>query len=108
MKKKSLNILNPEILEEYLSLYQNFFEEDSNGVITLGGVKIDHSIRSVLKDEADYIQRSKIWEIISSTIVNESYNISLKQSANWEHVLSAKQLYHWNYVMKKILHAFNK
>ena len=79
------------------------FKEEKDGAITIGGIKIDHTTRSVLRDEAVYIQRSNFWEIFNATIKNEAATMALITSMNWDHTLSAKQLYYWQQVMEKII-----
>ena len=103
-KAQSQNTLNQDELE---TLTSKVFTE-KNGKIFIGGKELPEVSLSTLKDEARYIQNSRLWEIINATIINESSNMALIQSANWDHVLSAKQLHHWGFVMRNMLHALNK
>lgn len=102
-KKRS----QPISSQELSGISTKVFTEKA-GVFYIGGQPIDNTIRSILKDEATYILKSRFWELLEATIINESADIALKQSTNWEHVLTAKQLYHWNHVIKNMLHALNK
>ena len=79
------------------------FREDKDGVVSIGGIKIDQATRGVLRDEAAYIQRSNFWEIFNATIKNEAATMALITSMNWDHTLSAKQLYYWQQAMEKIM-----
>ena len=81
---------------------ENLYRETPNGLY-IGHNKIDDNFRRVLKDEANYILRSRIWEVLNDTVANEAAQLALQHSLNWEHVLSAKQLYYWQQAMSKIM-----
>lgn len=81
---------------------QRVFRQQTDGLY-IGTDKIDNVLRSVLRDEAVYILNSRIWEVLNATIVNEASSLALKNSMNWDHVLSAKQLYYWQQAMEKII-----
>jgi len=76
--------------------------------IFIGGNAVTEQMRSLLRDQARTFQTSNLFEILDATIVNESADLALKQSANFEHVQYAKALYHWNHVLKNIVHALAK
>jgi hypothetical protein len=77
--------------------------EDRKGAIYIGGERIPDVLLSVLKDESRYILKSRIWEIIEATVINESAELALNKSLNWEHVLSAKQLFYWRKIVLTII-----
>ena len=81
---------------------QRIFTE-IDGVCYIGGEKVSQEILNLLKEQARYIQTSQLWEIMSATLIQESVNLALAQSQNYEHVLSAKMLYHWQHVMKNMI-----
>jgi len=88
---------------DILQLSNNLFVE-KGGKIYIGGNEVPTTMRGLLRDEAEYIQNSRLWEIINATLINEASDIALRQSTNWEHVLSAKQLHHYVFVVKNILY----
>jgi hypothetical protein len=79
------------------------FREDKTGNVFIGLEKIEDQLRGSLRDEANYFLKSRLWEVLSATIINESVDMALKKSGNWDHVLSAKQLYYWHQTMDKII-----
>ena len=86
-----------------LAAIQNHVFHEKNGNIYIGGQLVDKQMRELLRDQAEYILRSDLWEIFNATITNEAANLSLVQSTNWEHVTTAKMLHHWTHVMKNIV-----
>lgn len=76
--------------------------------IFIGGNAVTEQMRSLLRDQARTFQTSNLFEILDATIVNESADLALRQSANFEHVQYAKALYHWNHVLKNVVHALAK
>ena len=81
----------------------------TNGdAVFIGGENITEQLRSVLRDEAMYIQNSRLWEMFNDAIIQESANMALIQATQWDHVLSAKQLYHWGHVFRNMLHTLSK
>lgn len=65
-------------------------------------------MRDTLRDQARYLKTTNLLEIIDATITNEASNLALIQSANFDHVQYAKALYHWNHVLKNMIHALSK
>lgn len=80
----------------------------SGGSIFIGGELVTEQLLSTLKDEAKYIFNSRFYEILSATITNESANMALIQSANWEHVETAKMLHHLGHVLDNMLYTLSK
>lgn len=78
------------------------------GNIYIGKEKIKPDFKELLKDQAKWLQSSQLYEVLKSTITNESSNLALVQSKEWDHVLSAKMLYHWQYVLDNILQSLTK
>ena len=76
--------------------------------IFVGGVPVTEQMRSVLRDQARVFQTSNLFELLDATIINESADLALKQSANFDHVQYAKALHHWNHVLKNLIHALAK
>jgi hypothetical protein len=71
--------------------------------VFLGGEEVTPQIKSILADQAHNLLTSQLWEILYSSIVNEAYDISLRQSTDFNHVLSAKMLHHWAHYTKNII-----
>ena len=74
----------------------------------IGGDEIKDVMRDVLRDEALYISRSRLWELMSDMILNEAATLSLVQATEWEHVQNAKMLYHWGHVFRNMLYTLSK
>jgi hypothetical protein len=89
-----------------IELEKRVFHE-KNGDIFIGGEKIKADIRSILKDQAKYIETSQLWEILSSTVINESVRLAF-ESQNWDNVQYAKALKYWNTVIKKAVSSLAK
>ncbi len=110
MKKKSQPILNQDLSETLHSFAESesrVFREDK-GTFYIGNDEIDPTLLSYLKDEAEIIQKTRLWEILSKSILNEAYHLSLIQSTSWDHVQFAKSLNHWNIFMQKVIHKLSK
>ena len=111
-KKKSQSSSEQEQSETLPKVNFNFAKENvfttRGDTIFIGGQPIDNALRGTLKDEALYIDKSRFWELLSATIIQESADMALLQSAEWNHVLSAKMLHHWMHVMRNMLHALKK
>lgn len=111
-KKKSQTSLNQEESETSPKVNFNFANENvfttKGDTVFIGRQPIDNALRGVLRDEALYIDKSRFWELLSASIIQESADMALLQSAEWNHVLSAKMLHHWMHVMRNMLHALKK
>lgn len=81
---------------------------EKNGIFYINNVPIQDNLRSSLRDEARNFQTTRLYSLLDERITNEAMQMSLNNSQNWEHVLSAKQLYHWNHVMKNIVHKLSQ
>lgn len=110
MKKSQENTQQDQLeesLPSFLSLEDKVFKE-VGGTIYLGREKITPELRSILKDQAKYMQTSQLWEILNASVVNEAYTIALIQSKDFDQVLSAKMLHHWQHFLKNIIHTLAK
>ena len=104
-KEESLTSTTPEELESspnFTTIESHIFTEH-NGDVYLGKEKLSQEMRDLLREQARYIERSNLWEIVNATIVNEAYDISLKQSKDFDEVRTAKMLHHWAFVMRKMM-----
>jgi len=81
---------------------------EKNGIFLIGGEPVPDDLRRALRDEARNFQTTRLYSILDERITNEALQMGLHQSTDWSHVLSAKQLYHWNYVMKNIVYKLSK
>lgn len=77
-------------------------------VAYLGGVALTKDQREQLQAEARLILRSDLWAVLNSTIVNEASDIALRQSTDWQHITTAKALYHWNHVLHNMVNYLAK
>lgn len=62
----------------------------------------------VLREQSRYFKTSQLYEVLKNTIINECSISGLIKSENWEHVLFAKSLYHWQFVLDNILDKLTK
>ena len=83
-------------------VHSRVFRQLTDGIY-IGPHKIDDSLRKALRDEAHYFINSRLWEIFNATIINEASSMALQDSKDWNHVLSAKQLFYWQQAMEKII-----
>lgn len=82
--------------------------KEVNGKIFIGSEEIKGDMRTTLREQARYVQTSQLWELMGNAIVNESANLALLQSTEWNHILTAKQLHHWGHVFRNMIHALAK
>lgn len=80
---------------------------DNKGRLLLGGEEIKPELRDVLRQQAHNLKTSDLYDILRSTILNESANIALIQSKDYEQVQFAKALYHWQFVLDNILNKLS-
>lgn len=93
--------------ENFNNLQKKVFSENKNGDIFIGGEKIDKQLLSVLKEQADYISKSQLYEILHSTVINESANLGW-ESKSWDNVQFSKALKYWDTVFGNILKKLSK
>ena len=73
------------------------------GSIYIGTEKIKPEFRDLLKEQSKYFKTSQLYEVLKATIINESSNLALIQSTNFEQVQFAKSLYHWMSVLDNMM-----
>ena len=81
--------------------FENRIFSEEKGVIRIGGEEIKPEFRNVLREQADGLLRSELYEIFQATLYNESARLAL-QSPSLEAVQYAKALYYLNTSMRKI------
>lgn len=91
-----------EISEQFNLLAKRIFTEDK-GKICIGGEEIKPEVLDLLREQARYLETSQLYEIFRATIINESAELALKQSQNFEQVQFAKALYHLLYVFDNMI-----
>src|ERR1035437_2729131 len=104
--QKKMKHLIPTFMDQsptFLSLESKVFTEHK-GKIYIGKEEIKPELLAILKEQAKYLESSQIYEILNATIINEANNMALIQSTEWEHILSAKMLHHWNYVLRNMVY----
>lgn len=89
-------------LPNFNSIESRIFTE-YKGNIYLGKEKIKPDVRELLKDQSKWLLTSQLYDILRATITNEASNLALVQSKEWDHVLSAKMLWHWQFVLENLL-----
>lgn len=88
---------------QFLSLEDNVFKKLKDGRIFIGKREATKELLSSLKTDAERFVTTRLFQILSDTITNEAYDIALKQSKNFEEVLNAKMLSHWNFVLTNMV-----
>lgn len=99
MKKDQLE----RSLPSFTDIQDHVFKA-SGGIIHIGGEQIKDDLRSILRDEAEYIEKSHLWEILNASVTNEAYILALLQSEDFESVRFAKAMHHWSHFMRNVLH----
>lgn len=97
-----------ETLPDFREIEDRVFHVAKDGTIFVGREGLTEDIRSVLRDEAEYIKNSRLWEIVSASIEQEAIELALLQSSNFDHVLSAKQLHHFRHFVNNVIHILAK
>lgn len=96
-----------DALPKYLSgIEENLFSEEK-GKILIGGEEVPDQLLQSLRDEAEYLLRSRLWEILVVSARNESVKMLL-QSTNMEHVQFGKALSHWTNFISKVIIRLGK
>ncbi len=93
--------------EQFNILAKRIFTEDK-GKIFIGGVEISKEELDVLREQARYLSTSQLYDILKATIINESADLALKQSQNFEQVQFAKALYHILFVLDNMILKLKK
>jgi hypothetical protein len=103
MPEDQLQILVPNFAE----ISKKVFVTRDNKIF-IGGEEISAQLRGLLKDEATYIENSRLWELLNDTIIQESARLALMDSEDFEHVQIAKMLFHWSHVFRNMMFALKK
>ena len=96
-----------EKLDNFFEISKLIYHKEVDG-IAIGGEILTEELRDVLRQEAQYFERSRLWEILNATIVNESAQIALNQSTTMEHVHTGKMLYYWAKTFRKMITELSK
>lgn len=78
------------------------------GKIYIGQEEIKPELLEVLKEQARYLSTSQLYDILNATIVNETSNLALIQSKDFDQVRFAKALHHWNFVLRNMVSRLTK
>lgn len=89
-------------LPNFNSIESKIFTE-YKGNIYIGKEKIKPDVKELLSDQARWLKSSQLYEVLKATIINESMQMALVQSKEWDHVLSAKMLWHWQFVLDNMV-----
>jgi hypothetical protein len=101
MKQEKLETL-PDLSEIEKRVFSN------KGGISIGRVALTDEMRNLLREQANYLQSSQLWEILNASAANEAVNLALIQSEDFEHVKFAKALWHWSTFMRNIVLILGK
>lgn len=75
------------------------------GRVFVGGVEVTDQLRDVLRDQARYLETSQLWEMFNASLLHEAADLALVQSKEWDHVLAAKMLRHYQHYFQNVIHA---
>lgn len=96
------DLAQSEALPKFSEIKAHVFRE-GKGTLFLGSEEITPALRSVLRDEAEYIKNSRLWEILNASVIDEAYNLALIQSKDFDHVEFAKAMKHWSVFMNTVI-----
>lgn len=82
--------------------------EDKKGVIYIGGEEIKPELLDILREQAKYLETSQLYEIFLATLKQESANLALIQSKDWDAVQFAKALYHCTFVIETMVESLKR
>ena len=109
-KKKSQQQQDQDQLEGSISftdIEKHIFSKIGSDIY-IGKDKVQPALRSLLRDESKKIQAMRLWDVLNASIINEAYDLALRQSQNFEQVQFAKALRHWSHFMMNVLHILAK
>lgn len=96
-----------KLAEKFKDTENRVFTE-SKGRVYIGTEEIKPELLAVLREQAKYLESSQLYEILLATLKNESYNLALIQSKDWESVQFAKALYHCAFVFENLVSKLKK
>lgn len=93
----------------FLSLEDNvFYQNPKTKKIFIGKHEITKEMSDILQRDAEVFLSSRLFQVLNASIINESYDLALKQSKDFREVESAKMLYHWNFFLVNMILALSK
>ncbi len=111
MKKKSYprqpKSDQSDILPKFLDVESRVFTVQGKDIY-IGKEKIQPQIRSLLRDEAEVLKNTRLWEILNASVINEAYFLALDKSEDFKHVRFAKAMKHWSFFMMNVIHLLAK
>lgn len=81
---------------------------DHKGTFYIGTEKMAPEMRDLLREQSKYFSTSQLYDILKATIQHEAAQLALIQSKDFEEVLSAKMLWHWQFVLDNMLHKLTQ
>jgi len=99
--------MEQDLLVDLVKLEKNIFEA-KNGKIFIGREEIKPELLDVLRTQAHNFKTSELYDTFHATLLNESYDLALNQSQNWDHVQFAKALKHMVFVLDNMLLKLKK
>jgi len=102
MKKLILNLLLKHLLKA-ITLSDVLKIDEKTGQATLGGEKItDNELRG-LKEEAGYIQRTRLWSVLTNTLQDQAHTVMFTKSKSWEDMVTGKTMLYNIDIQQKII-----
>ena len=100
-QSEKLQTINFDILSKRI------FSEKGN-ILLIGGEEIKPEVLEILKDQANYLKTSQLYEVLLATWKTEAANLALIQSKDWNNVLYAKAMHHNIYVLENFVKCLTK
>lgn len=91
-----------EKLPNYSEIQKRIYQKTNRGP-KIGGILLTADLRNLYREQAEYIAKSQLWDVITASIADECINLALIQSKNFEHVDFAKALWHWSTFMREVM-----
>lgn len=94
--------MDPDQLLSFSDAHFGSFREHK-GKYYLGENEMTLQELEILQRDAEVFLNTRLFDVLNKTIQDEAYSMSLIESKEWNHVLSAKMLHHWNYVLVQMI-----
>jgi hypothetical protein len=78
------------------------------GRVFVGREEVTGQLRDILRDQAEYMLTSQLWELFNASLLHEAADMALVQSKDWDHVLAAKMLRHYQHYFQNVIHLLGQ
>lgn len=78
------------------------------GRVFVGGEEVTEQLRGALRDQAENLATSQLWEMFNASLLHEAADMALVKSTEWDHVLAAKMLRHYQHYFQNVIHLLGQ